>query len=250
MGAVVVHDEVHFLIRREFGFQMVEEPDELPAAVAILTGANYLAIENVERGEKGRCSMAFVVVCLALWQARPQRENRGSPIQSLNLALLIYTQHQSALGRVQIQTNNIPDLLFEARIVGQFETLYPMWLNIVPFPDAMNNRPRHPEPVRQHSYAPVRTAVAGSGLDCGIDDFLFQFGRQNPACALSPSNAGDGRQSALRKSIAQRQNSGPRNAELLRDRLIRNAVVCKKKQSTPKRYLLWRVATSRQTFQF
>ena len=51
VGAVVVHDEVHFLIGRELHFQMVEEPDEFTAAVAILTSADHFAVENIKRGE-------------------------------------------------------------------------------------------------------------------------------------------------------------------------------------------------------
>ncbi len=69
VGAVVVHDEMHFLIGRELRFQMIEEAYELPAAVAILTGANDLAVEDIERGKQGRGAMALVVVSLTFGQA-------------------------------------------------------------------------------------------------------------------------------------------------------------------------------------
>src|SRR5579862_4038859 len=64
--AVIVHDEHGVQISGKFGFQMVEEPDELPAAVPVLTGANHLAIEDVECSEKSRRAMALIIFSLAL----------------------------------------------------------------------------------------------------------------------------------------------------------------------------------------
>ena len=51
MRAVVVHDQVHLLIGREMFFQMIEKADKFAAPVALLTGPNHFAVENVERGE-------------------------------------------------------------------------------------------------------------------------------------------------------------------------------------------------------
>src|SRR6185312_5874142 len=113
---------------------MIEEADELPAAMAILVRANHLAIEDIERGEKSRSAVALINVCLTLPQAGPQRRYRGSPIQCLNLAFLIDTQHQCVFGRVQVQTNYIPDFFSEAAIIRRFEALNPVRLNTVPLP--------------------------------------------------------------------------------------------------------------------
>jgi hypothetical protein len=67
---------MHFLFGGQLRFQMIEKPDELPAAMAILTGADDFSVEDIERGEQGRGAMAFVVVRLALRQAGPQRKER------------------------------------------------------------------------------------------------------------------------------------------------------------------------------
>ncbi len=72
MGAVVVHDQMDFLIGREVLFQVIEEFDELPAAMPILAGADHLAIQYVESGEQSRRAMALVVVGLPFRQAGPQ----------------------------------------------------------------------------------------------------------------------------------------------------------------------------------
>jgi hypothetical protein len=63
---------MHFLMGRELRFQVVQKSDELPAAVAILTGANDLAVEDIERSEQGRGAVAFVVVRLTLRQTGTQ----------------------------------------------------------------------------------------------------------------------------------------------------------------------------------
>ena len=69
VGAVVVPDEMHFLICRKLHFQMVEELYEFAAAVAILTGADHFAVENIERCEQSSRAVAFIVMRLALGKA-------------------------------------------------------------------------------------------------------------------------------------------------------------------------------------
>ena len=57
----------------------------------------------------------------ALDVAESHRQNRLGAVERLNLALLIHTQHQSVIGRVEIQARNIAYLLDEERIGGEFE---------------------------------------------------------------------------------------------------------------------------------
>src|ERR1700686_1700648 len=118
---------------------MVQESDELSAPMAILTSANDLAVEDIEGSEQSRGAMTFVVVCLALRQARSQRKDGSGAVQSLNLALLVHTQYQRSFGRIQIETYDISHLFFEMRSVGQLELLHTMWLHIVALPDPVND---------------------------------------------------------------------------------------------------------------
>jgi hypothetical protein len=145
VSAVIVHDEMHFLFGRQLRFQMVEEPYKFPTAVAVLTGADHFAVENIERGEQGGGAMAFIVVRLTLRQAGAQRQNRSGAIQSLNLALLIHAQYQGTFGRIQIQANDVPDLFLKVRIAGQFELLHTMWLHVVTLPDSVNDASGDPQ---------------------------------------------------------------------------------------------------------
>ncbi len=81
---------------------MIQEPDELAAAVAVLAGPDHLAIEDVESGEQSRRAVTLVVVGLPFRQARTQGKNRRRAIQCLDLALLIHAQHQRSVGWVQV----------------------------------------------------------------------------------------------------------------------------------------------------
>src|SRR5208337_5288632 len=62
VGAVVVHNEVYCLIGRELLFQMIQKPHELSATVALLTGPDDFAVQNIERSEQRSGAMALVVM--------------------------------------------------------------------------------------------------------------------------------------------------------------------------------------------
>src|SRR5687768_17222462 len=57
---VVVHDQVHFLILWKLPFEVIEEPNELAAAVTLLTRADHFAVEDVECGEQSRRAVTLV----------------------------------------------------------------------------------------------------------------------------------------------------------------------------------------------
>jgi hypothetical protein len=52
VSAVVVHDEVYFLLYRELLFQMIQKLHELPAPLALLASADHFAVENIESGKQ------------------------------------------------------------------------------------------------------------------------------------------------------------------------------------------------------
>ena len=88
--------------------------------------------------------MALVVVRAPLGLAGPQGQNRLGPIERLDLALLIGAQDQCAVGRVEVQADDVTDRLDQLRISRQLERLGPMWLQPEGLPDAVDGRPTHP----------------------------------------------------------------------------------------------------------
>ena len=66
------------------------EPYKFPAAMAILTSAADLTIVDIEHGELSRWAVAFVIVRLALRQARSFRKDRCGAVPGLNLTYLFF----------------------------------------------------------------------------------------------------------------------------------------------------------------
>ena len=61
--------------------------------------------------------------------------------------LLVHAEHDGGLGRVQIQTDDVMDLLHELRVVGEFEPVLAVWLELKRTPDPADGRFRQPGPL-------------------------------------------------------------------------------------------------------
>ena len=93
---------------------------------------------------------------LALGDAGAHRQDRGGAVQRLDLGLLIDAQHDGALGRVEIQADDVADLVDEQRVLGQLPRLGAVRLQPertpdpgdrgLVEPDLGGHRPRRPMP--------------------------------------------------------------------------------------------------------
>src|SRR5271154_4441853 len=90
-------------------------------------------------------------------------------IQRLNLALLVAAQHQRVLGRVQVQTDDVVELLDETLVVGEFERLDAMRLDAVFTPDPTHRRGAHAGGIRHRVGGPVG-GIRRRGLRGAFDD--------------------------------------------------------------------------------
>ena len=52
MGAIVIHDQVDFLIGRELSLQVVKKPDEFTAALTVLAGPITLPLRILKAANK------------------------------------------------------------------------------------------------------------------------------------------------------------------------------------------------------
>jgi len=92
--------------------------------------------------KRGR-AVAFVVMGVSLGLAWAHRQQRLRAIQRLDLAFLVDTQHQSTLGRIEVEADNVSYLLDELGICRKLEGLAAMRLQRKCVPDAMHSRDRH-----------------------------------------------------------------------------------------------------------
>ena len=95
----------------------------LDAGAAACTPPGSHPVEHAQRREQRRRSMTHVVMRDAFNVAEPQRKQRLGALQGLALALFVDAQHESILGRAQIQADDIAQLVDEEGIGGDLEAL-------------------------------------------------------------------------------------------------------------------------------
>src|SRR5580704_11960799 len=89
VGRVVVHDQMKLLVIRSGIVNEAQELNPFLMPVSIQAHADHLAVGGIESSEQGRCAIAFVVVSHCPSPAFFERQTGLSPIQSLDLTLLI-----------------------------------------------------------------------------------------------------------------------------------------------------------------
>jgi hypothetical protein len=99
--------------------------------------------------------VAAVVVGASLRLAQAHRQQRLTAVEGLDLRLLVDTQHQRVLGRVQVQPDDVAHLLHEQRIVGEAEGCAAVRLEPERLPDAVDGRMRQPQSAAHRARAPV-----------------------------------------------------------------------------------------------
>jgi hypothetical protein len=110
--------------------------EELGLAVPVIALIGYRTGGHLKSGEQRGGAIALVVVGPLLRQARSQRQERGGPVQGLDLGLLIHAQHDRLLRRVQVQPDHVADLGLQLRVGGELERLPPPRLDPVLAPGA------------------------------------------------------------------------------------------------------------------
>jgi hypothetical protein len=135
VGGVVVPDEwtsrssgiAASIVSRNF--------PELDRPMSAMPLADHAAALGVEGCEERRGPVTDIVVRAPLDLPGAHRQQRLTAVQSLDLRLLVHTQHQRLVRRVQIQSHDVPDLVDEQRIGRQLERLASMRLQAERAPD-------------------------------------------------------------------------------------------------------------------
>src|SRR6516164_8258311 len=100
VGGVIVDDRMDLLTLGDLRVDLIEEADELLMPMALHIAADDGAVENVERGEQCRRPVA----------PRLHRQSRLSAVEGLDLALLVDREYDGMGGRIDVETDHIPEL--------------------------------------------------------------------------------------------------------------------------------------------
>jgi len=96
--AVIVEDNVGFLVLGTRPFNLVKKAQEFLMPVALHVLQDNAAVQHIERRKQGGCAVVLVVVGRRLTAAIFSAESGLGPIKSLNLRLLINRKHHG-MGR-------------------------------------------------------------------------------------------------------------------------------------------------------
>ena len=134
VGRVVISDHVDVEVFRCLTVNLTQEPKPFHMRVFALGSGDQLPFQVVQCRKQRDRPVPFVVMRLGPDVADPKRQSGLRPFQGLALAFLIAAKQQRLIRRVQVQTDDVPELLLEPRVVGDLESTYEMGLEVVLFP--------------------------------------------------------------------------------------------------------------------
>jgi hypothetical protein len=138
VGPVVVEDQVDVKLGGDLLFETVQEGLELGRTVTPVRLADHLAGGDVEGGEERGGAGPAVVVGSPLGDARCQGQDGLGAVEGLDLALLVDARDHRPVGRVEVETDDVADLLDELGVVGELEGLHAVELQAVGVPDPVH----------------------------------------------------------------------------------------------------------------
>ena len=173
---VIVHDQMQLKMFGRFAIDFFEKLQPLLVPVLALDAADQASLKIIQRSKQGDSAVADIVMRLRTDMPDPQRQTRLRTLQGLNLAFLIAAEHQSLVWRVEIQPDNIPKLLFEMWIIGQFEGTGQVRFQVIGGPESVHAGGRDPGDSRHAPTAPSR--LADSRLSDLFKDTTYGVSRQ------------------------------------------------------------------------
>src|SRR5579863_2974243 len=126
VSGIVVDNDVDGLFLWHPGIDSIEEADELLMAMALHALAEDLALKDIESRKQGSYAMPLVIVGHGAGAAVLHRQPRLGAVQRLNLAFLVDRQHDSVVGRIDVETHDLLELGGKSRIIGQLELTHQM----------------------------------------------------------------------------------------------------------------------------
>jgi hypothetical protein len=158
------------------GHRVVNGLKKLPkfnGSVPMMELTEHSAGLEIERGKQGGGAVTPVVVGATFGLPGAHGQQRLTAVERLNLRLLINTQNQRLVRRVQIQTDNVAHLFDKQRVFRELEALDPVRLQAEGAPDAADHTLAQPATFGHRTRAPMRR-IRGSGFE-GQPDHSFNL---------------------------------------------------------------------------
>lgn len=92
---------------------LLQEVEKLRSTMALVAFADHKSGSDIEGREQRCCTVADIGMSATFRNARHHRQDRLLAIKRLYLALLVDTEHQGPIGRRQIKTDDVTDLVYK-----------------------------------------------------------------------------------------------------------------------------------------
>ncbi len=116
-------------------------------------------------GEEGSGAGTDVSVRDALDVAEPEGPQGRGSLQCRGRALLVHAEPHRVIGRIQVESDDIADLLGQEWIGGELEVLRPVGLEIERAPEAVDCGLREARGIGHGAASPVCATTGGLGLE-------------------------------------------------------------------------------------
>lgn len=204
VSAVVVQDKMEVNRLGELPIQPSQEGKELLMTVARCAGAEHGPLSDVEGGEQAGGAVSLVVVSHRLAASAHHRKCWLSAVQCLNLGLLVHAEDNGLVGRVEVESNYVSELLQELLVGREFVRPDAMRLKIVSVPDSVYGLMAYAHQLGHAAGTPVCLALR-RGPKGGIHHSCHIVGR-NRALASSPGrDLGEGVGASSGKPLTPKQ---------------------------------------------
>ena len=248
VGAVIVDNHVEVDSAGGLPVELAEKLEILLMTMARHALTDDRSVENIECCKQRGCAVALVVVRYSSTAPLLHRQSRLSPVQRLDLALLINADHQRLIRGIQVKSHDIGEFLDESLVLGQLKGSRPMRLQSVGIPDALDCRRADSLFVGHCPHTPVCGSLRGR-LQCRIDD-LLDLGGRNPRLPTTPwSVFGQCGWSSLHKAVSPKNDRRATCCHLAGDVTIRVASRGHEHETRAEDYLLRGVTSSNPCLQ-
>lgn len=172
--SIIIQNHVHIHFFGNLTIDLAQEFQEFNISVPGITCADYFSFQNVQGCEQAGCTVTFVIVCHSSAASFFHGKPRLCPIQGLNLRFFIHAQYHGLIRRVQIDTDNVRQLLHEAFVPGELESLHPVRLQSVRIPNSVHSSMADSLDFGHRSCRPVSRVFGGTVQSCfdNLMDFL------------------------------------------------------------------------------
>ena len=138
VGGVVVDDEVEGQSGGRLFFEVFDEVQPFLVGVAPGSLAEYFSVQITQRREERDGAVTDIVMGAGSHPVWPQRQPWLGPLQRLALAFFVATEHQGALGWIEIEPDHVPEPRLEILVVGNLEGPRDVRLDVIGTPQALD----------------------------------------------------------------------------------------------------------------